>query len=56
MTDVIFIVLPGTLLLDLAGPAEAFRLANQQLAKRGRPPPTVCVMRDRWPRPALRWA
>jgi transcriptional regulator GlxA family with amidase domain len=38
MIDVLFVVLPGTLLLDLAGPAEAFRLANQQLARRGRPP------------------
>ncbi|MEY2654099.1 MAG: hypothetical protein RLZZ524_1127 [Pseudomonadota bacterium] len=36
--DVLFIVLPDTLLLDLAGPAEAFRLANQNLAQRGRPP------------------
>jgi transcriptional regulator GlxA family with amidase domain len=36
--DVVFVVLPDTLLLDLAGPAEAFRLANQQLARRGRPP------------------
>lgn len=33
-----FVVLPDTLLLDLAGPAEAFRLANQQCARRGRPP------------------
>jgi transcriptional regulator GlxA family with amidase domain len=38
MTDVVFIVLPDTLLLDLAGPAEAFRVANQALARRGRPP------------------
>ena len=38
MIDVLFLVLPDTLLLDLAGPAEAFRLANQQLAGRGRPP------------------
>ena len=36
--DVLFVVLPDTLLLDLAGPAEAFRLANQQLASRGQPP------------------
>jgi transcriptional regulator GlxA family with amidase domain len=36
--DVLFLVLPETLLLDLAGPAEALRLANQQLAARGRPP------------------
>jgi transcriptional regulator GlxA family with amidase domain len=35
--DVLFLVLPDTLLLDLAGPAEAFRLANQQLAGRGLP-------------------
>jgi transcriptional regulator GlxA family with amidase domain len=38
MIDLLFLVLPETLLLDLAGPAEAFRLANQQLAARGRPP------------------
>ena len=37
MKDVCFIVLPGTLLLDLAGMAEAFRLANQRLALRGAP-------------------
>jgi transcriptional regulator GlxA family with amidase domain len=36
--DVLFIVLPDTLLLDLAGPAEAFRLANQALVRRGREP------------------
>jgi transcriptional regulator GlxA family with amidase domain len=36
--EVLFVVLPDTLLLDLAGPAEAFRLANQQLARRGQPP------------------
>jgi transcriptional regulator GlxA family with amidase domain len=33
--DVVFVVLPDTLLLDLAGPAEAFRLANQHLAQQG---------------------
>ncbi len=31
MIDILFVVLPGTLSLDLAGPAEAWRLANQQL-------------------------
>jgi transcriptional regulator GlxA family with amidase domain len=36
--DVLFLVLPETLLLDLVGPAEAFRLANQHLVGRGRPP------------------
>ena len=36
MIDVVFLVLPDTLLLDLAGPAEAFRLANQALRRRGR--------------------
>ena len=35
--DVIFLVLPDTLLLDLAGPAETFRLANQALRRRGQP-------------------
>jgi len=38
MIDVFFLVLPDTLLLDLVGPAEALRLANQQLAARGRAP------------------
>ena len=38
MIDVLFLVLPDTLLLDLVGPAEAFRLANQQLQARGKPP------------------
>lgn len=37
MIDVLFLVLPHSLLLDLAGPAEAFRLANQHLKRRGRP-------------------
>ena len=36
--DVLFVVLPDTLLLDLAGPAEAFRLANQQLQRQGKAP------------------
>ncbi len=38
MIDVLFLVMPETLLLDLAGPAEVLRLANQQLAARGRAP------------------
>lgn len=37
MKDLCFVLLPGTLLLDLAGPAEAFRLANQRLLQRGQP-------------------
>lgn len=37
MIDVLFLVLPDTLLLDIAGPAEAFRLANQALRRRGQP-------------------
>jgi len=36
--DVLFLVLPDSLLLDLAGPAEAFRLANQQLSHTRKPP------------------
>ena len=38
MIDVLFVVLPDTLLLDLAGPAETFRLANQALGRRGQGP------------------
>jgi transcriptional regulator GlxA family with amidase domain len=37
--EVLFVVLPSTLLLDLAGPAEAFRLANQLSERRGLAPP-----------------
>ncbi|MEN9486115.1 MAG: hypothetical protein RJB37_3995, partial [Pseudomonadota bacterium] len=37
MIDILFLVLPDTLLLDIAGPAEAFRLANQALRRRGQP-------------------
>lgn len=33
-----FVLLPGSLILDWAGPAEAFRIANQALAARGQPP------------------
>ncbi len=50
MIDICFVVLPGTLLLDLAGVAEALRLANQRLAMRGRPP--AYRLRYLGPRPA----
>lgn len=36
--DVWFLLLPGSLILDWAGPAEALRIANAQLARRGQPP------------------
>jgi transcriptional regulator GlxA family with amidase domain len=36
--DVLFVILPHSLLLDIAGPAEALRLANQHRAARGLPP------------------
>jgi transcriptional regulator GlxA family with amidase domain len=36
--DVLFVVLPHSLLLDIAGPAEAFRLANQHRGRCGLPP------------------
>jgi len=35
LIDVLFVVPPRTLLLDIAGPAEAFRLANQQMERNG---------------------
>lgn len=38
MIDVLFVLLPDTLLLDLAGPAETFRLANDHLRQRGQAP------------------
>ena len=36
--DVLFLIPPQVQLLDLAGPAEAFRLANERLAGLGHPP------------------
>src|SRR5215471_4293905 len=36
--DVLFVIVPHSLLLDIAGPAEAFRLANQHRGNRGLPP------------------
>ena len=36
--DVLFVIVPNSLLLDIAGPAEAFRLANLHREARGLPP------------------
>jgi len=36
--DVLFVIVPHSLLLDIAGPAEAFRLANQHRGRHGLPP------------------
>jgi transcriptional regulator GlxA family with amidase domain len=38
LIDVLFVIVPHALLLDIAGPAEAFRLANLHHAARGQPP------------------
>jgi transcriptional regulator GlxA family with amidase domain len=38
MIDLLFIIAPHSMLLDIAGPAEAFRLANLHRARRGQPP------------------
>jgi len=38
LIDVVFVIVPHSLLLDIAGPAEAFRLANQHRGRRGQPP------------------
>lgn len=38
LIDVLFVIVPNSLLLDIAGPAEAFRLANLHRAARGQPP------------------
>ncbi|MEX8517228.1 MAG: GlxA family transcriptional regulator [Leptothrix sp. (in: b-proteobacteria)] len=51
MIDVLFLVLPDSLLLDLAGPAEAFRLANQHLRRQGRP--EAFRLRYAGPQPAV---
>ncbi|HET7603162.1 MAG TPA: helix-turn-helix domain-containing protein [Gemmatimonadales bacterium] len=38
LIDVLFVIAPHSLLLDIAGPAEAFRLANQHRGRQGLPP------------------
>lgn len=38
LIDLLFVIAPHSLLLDIAGPAEAFRLANQHRGRRGLPP------------------
>ena len=38
LIDVLFVIVPHSLLLDIAGPAEAFRLANLHRERRGLPP------------------
>src|SRR5438093_7953075 len=38
LIDLLFVIAPHSLLLDIAGPAEAFRLANQHREARGLPP------------------
>ncbi|MBI3714548.1 MAG: helix-turn-helix domain-containing protein [Betaproteobacteria bacterium] len=38
LIDLLFVIAPHSLLLDIAGPAEAFRLANLALHARGLPP------------------
>ncbi len=38
LIDLLFVIAPNSMLLDLAGPAEAFRLANRHRAVRGLPP------------------
>lgn len=38
LIEVLFVIVPHSLLLDIAGPAEAFRLANQHREQRGLPP------------------
>lgn len=38
LIDVLFVIVPHSLLLDIAGAAESFRLANQHRERRGLPP------------------
>jgi transcriptional regulator GlxA family with amidase domain len=38
LIDLLFVIAPNSMLLDIAGPAEAFRLANLHRAARGLPP------------------
>ena len=52
LIDVLFVIVPHSLLLDIAGPAEAFRLANQHREARGLSP--RFRMRFAGPVPTLR--
>jgi transcriptional regulator GlxA family with amidase domain len=36
MIDLLFVILPHSCALDWAGPAEAFRIANQTLERQGK--------------------
>jgi len=38
LIDCLFVIAPQSLLLDIAGPAEAFRLANLHRERRGQAP------------------
>src|SRR5690349_1630611 len=38
LIDVLFVIVPHALLLDIAGPAEALRLVNLRCTDRGQPP------------------
>ena len=49
MIDVLFLLLPGSLILDWAGPAEALRIANGLMRKQGRAEPFA--LRFSAPRP-----
>jgi transcriptional regulator GlxA family with amidase domain len=49
MIDVLFLLLPGSLILDWAGPAEALRIANGLMRKQGKPEPFA--LRFAAPRP-----
>lgn len=39
LRDVLFLLLPDSLILDWAGPAEALRIANQAMVQQGKPAP-----------------
>ena len=47
MIDILFVISPQSLLLDIAGPAEAFRLAN--LHRERRELPHRFRLRSPWP-------
>ncbi len=48
LIDLLFVVAPDSLLLDIAGPAEAFRLANLHRHARGQPPRFGSASPARW--------
>lgn len=56
LIDLCFVILPDTLLMDWAGPAEAFHIANKSSSRKRLRHALTCASLAHWPRPRLLWA